>query len=160
MRVVIESIIPRVEHKLKKDSEALLTWEPVPLETYGKRLPSEIRSSWVFVVRARSETGAERHPNSHQRMMSYRSSGDLQVFTGEKWRSNRLISEPEEEIGRRWVSIPPQIWHQAVAFTEDWVVVSFHTVPEEELIEERPDPADARLTRQRLYLDKHDCNEP
>lgn len=160
IRAVVESIIPRVEHKLKKDSEALLAWEPVPLETFGNRLPAEIRSSWVFVVRAGSESGAERHPNSHQRMMSHRGSGDLQVFTGERWRSNRLISDSEEGIGRRWVSIPPQIWHQAVAFTEDWVVVSFHTVPEEELIEERPDPADARLIRKRLYLDKHNRDEP
>ena len=34
---------------------------------------------------------------------------------------------------------------------EDWVVVSFHTVPAEELIEERPDEAGVG-TNQRHYV--------
>jgi hypothetical protein len=35
---------------------------------------------------------------------------------------------------------------------EDWVVVSFHTVPAEELIEERPDAADASRMEQKRYV--------
>jgi hypothetical protein len=154
VKAVIDSLVPRVEQKLKKDSEALLAWEPVPLGTYGKGLPDMIRSSWVFVVRAQTESGAERHPNSHQYMMSYRDSGDLQVKTGERWDSNLLVSNPGKGIESRWVSIPPYTWHQAVASKENWVVVSFHTASEDELIEERPDPADTQLTRQRLYSDE------
>ena len=153
VRAVIDSLVPRVEQKQKKDSEALLAWEPVPLDTYGKGLPNRIRSSWVFVVRAQAESGAERHPNSHQYMMSYRGSGDLQVMTGEKWGSNLLVSDLGKGIESRWISIPPYTWHQAVAAKGVWVVVSFHTALEDELIEERPDPADTQLTRQRLYLD-------
>jgi hypothetical protein len=34
----------------------------------------------------------------------------------------------------------------------DWVVVSFHTVPAEELIEERPDSDDPGRTNRMLYL--------
>ena len=154
MKAVIDSIVPRVEQKLKKDSEALLAWEPVPLDTYGKGLPNMIRSSWVFIVRGQAKSGAERHPNSHQYMMSYKGSGDLLVMTGEKWNSNLLISEPGKGIESRWVSIPPYTWHQAVTSKENWVVVSFHTAPEDELIEERPDLADTQLTRQRLYSDE------
>jgi hypothetical protein len=45
--------------------------------------------------------------------------------------------------------VPPNVWHQAVVPAEDWVVVSFHTVPAEELIEERPDATDLS---QRRYL--------
>lgn len=153
VKAVIDSLVPRVEQKLKKDSEALLAWEPVPLDAYGKGLPSRIRSSWVFVVRAQAKSGAERHPNSHQYMMSYRGSGDLQVKTGERWDSNLLVSDQGLGIESKWVSIPPYTWHQAVASKENWIVVSFHTAPEEELIEERPDPTDTQLTRQRLYLD-------
>jgi len=151
---VIDSLVPRVEKKLKKDPEALLAWEPVPLDTYGKSLPIMIRSSWVFIVRAKAKSGAERHPNSHQYMMSYRGGGDLQVMTGEKWDSNLLSSDPGKGIESRWVSIPPCTWHQAVTSKENWVVVSFHTAPEDELIEERPDPTDTQLTRQRLYSDE------
>ena len=155
-------MILRVEQKLTQDVGALLTWEPVPLATYGKRLPSMIRSSWVFVLRAQTNTGAEMHPDSHQRMMSYRGAGDLQIWTGESmpsnnvkgWCSNPLVSDSDAEIEHRWVSIPPNTWHQAVVPGENWVVVSFHTVSEDELIEERPDPADGKLSRQRRYLDK------
>jgi len=86
--------------------------------------------------------------------MSYRGSGNLQVKTGERWDSNLLVSEPGLVIESRWVSIPPYTWHQAVASKGIWVVVSFYTALEEELIEERPDPTDTQLTRQRIYLDK------
>ena len=52
----------------------------------------------------------------------------------------------------RWISIPPNTWHQGVVGDADWAVVSFHTVPAGELIEERPGPDEA-TTRQRRYLD-------
>lgn len=152
-KAVIDSLVPRVEQKLKKDSEALLAWETVPLDTYGKGLPDIIRSSWVFIVRAQTKSGAERHPNSHQYMMSYRGTGDLQVRKDERWDSNLLVSDPEKGIENRWVSVPPYTWHQAVAPKKNWVVVSFHTALEDELIEERPDPSDNELIRQRFYLD-------
>ena len=35
----------------------------------------------------------------------------------------------------------------------DWAVVSFHTVPAEELIEERPDDTREAATKQKKYLD-------
>jgi GNAT superfamily N-acetyltransferase len=155
---IIDSIVLQVERKLSQDFGALLVWEPVPLATYGDRLPNMIHSSWVFVLPAQTNTGAEKHPNSHQRMMSYRGSGDLQIWNGERWCSNHRISDSEARIESRWVSIPPNIWHQAVVPEENWVVVSFHTVFENELIEERPNPTDNKLTRQRRYLDEQRMN--
>jgi len=110
---MIASVVLRVERNLSWDLGALLAWEPVPLATYGQRLSNMIRSSWVFVLRAQANTGAERHPNSHQRMMSYRGSGDLQIWTGERWCSNPLVSDSEARIENRWISIPPNMWHQA-----------------------------------------------
>lgn len=154
VRAMIDSIVLQVERKLIRDFEALLAWEPIPLATYGERLSNMIRSSWVFVLRAQANTGAERHPNSHQRMMSYRGSGDLQIWTGERWYANPLVSDSEARIESRWISIPPNVWHQAVVPEENWVVVSFHTVSEDELVEERPDPTDTELTRERRYLDE------
>jgi len=153
IRSAIESIVSRVEQKLNQDSEAKLAWEPIPLFLYGKQLPNGIRSSWVFIIPPQTTTGAERHPNSYQRMMSYRGSGDLQIWDGDKWNSNILVSDLDKGIGKRWVSIPTNIWHQAVVGKENWVVVSFHTVPDDELIEERPESTDSQLFRQRKYLD-------
>jgi hypothetical protein len=158
VRAQIYSIVERVRTELARNKTAQMTWEPIPLTIYGGALPSGIRSSWVFVLRGGATTGAERHPNSHQRMMSFEAAGDLQVRAGladgeEQWQSNLLESELGAPLERRWISIPRNVWHQVVVPEgSDWVVVSFHTVPAEELIEERPDARDAGETKQMLYL--------
>ena len=77
IRLEIGNIISETEEKLRKEPDATLVWESIPLTIYGERLPDVIRSSWVFIIRAHSTTGPERHPNSQQRMMSYRGTGDL-----------------------------------------------------------------------------------
>lgn len=153
VRPVLDAAVARAEHKLAQDGDAVMAWETVPLSAYGEGMPSVIRSSWVFVLRAGATTGAERHPNSHQRAMAYRGSGDLQVRTGGRWRSNHLISDPEAPMEGRWVSIPPNTWHQGVVPDANWAIVSFQTVPEDELIEERPDGTDGSRTRRRVYVE-------
>jgi hypothetical protein len=151
VRPAIEAITARVEQKLASDPAATLAWEPVPLETYGGGLPEGIRSSWVFVLRAGTTSGAERHPNSHQRMMSYRGSGDFQIWARDAWRANLLVSDPAAPLDERWISIPVNVWHKPVMGAENWVVVSFHTATETGLIEERGDPATKGETRQETY---------
>jgi len=170
IRAQIYPIVERVRTELARNKKAQMTWEPIPLTIYGGALPSGIRSSWVFVLRAGATTGAERHPNSHQRMMSFEGAGDLQVQARHgtslsirrtgladggkvQWQSNFLVSDPDAPLERRWISIPRNVWHQVVVPEgPDWVVVSFHTVPPEELIEERPDSDDADRTKQMRYL--------
>lgn len=136
-----------------------MAWEPIPLMTYGDSLAPSIRSSWVFALRARVTTGPERHLNSHQRMMSYQGTGDLQTGGEGHWRPNLLVSEDSANLEKRWISVPPNVWHQAVVPDQDWVVVSFHTVPAHELIEERPTAEDASRTHQRLYLAAGEQND-
>jgi hypothetical protein len=159
IRAQIYPIVDRVRTELVRNEKAQMTWEPIPLTIYGGALPSGIRSSWVFVLRGGATTGAERHPNSHQRMMSFEATGDLQVRAGladggeSQWQSNLLVSEQGAPLERRWISIPRNVWHQVVVPEGlDWVVVSFHTVPAEELIEERPDSDDPGGTKQMRYL--------
>ena len=157
VRAQILPMVERVRTQLARKPNALMAWEPIALETFGA-LPLAIRSGWVFILRAGSDTGAERHPNSHQRMMSFDGTGDLktdaksaenEVQTESEivWQSNLLVSDPQALLERRWVSIPQNIWHRPVIPKgADWVVVSFHTVPAAELIEERPG------AKQMLYL--------
>jgi hypothetical protein len=152
IRPKIEEIVARVEQKLRARPADVLAWEPIPLELYTARLPESIRSSWVFILRANTATGAERHPNSHQRMMSYRGSGDFQTRPGGDWLSHRLTSDPAAPIAERWISIPPLVRHQGVVPGVNWVVVSFHTVLEQELVEERPDTDASDAVRQRAYV--------
>ncbi len=174
VRVSIQPIAERVRAKLCRETGALMAWEPIPLTIYGGTLPDTIKSSWVFVLRAGANTGAERHPNSHQRMMSFQGSGDMQIWSMEhgagseerkdsrlaepskpkvtgQWKSNMLISDPDAPLEKRWISISQNVWHQPViSKEEDWIVVSFHTVPADELIEER---REHERTKQMRYLE-------
>jgi hypothetical protein len=77
LRAKIYPVVDRVRAALSQQPEALMTWEPIPLEILRQKLPPEIRSGWIFVLRAGADTGAERHPNSHQRMMTLHGSGDM-----------------------------------------------------------------------------------
>jgi hypothetical protein len=155
VREQIRPIIERVRAELARKNEALMTWEPIPLTVFDRALPPEIRSAWVFVLRAGADTGAERHPNSHQRMMTFEGSGDMQTEERGQWKSNVLIGEHEAPLERRWISIPQNVWHRPVVGADaDWTVVSFHTVLAEELIEEKPDDSGQDGTKQKKYLEK------
>jgi hypothetical protein len=154
IRPKIEAIVARVEQKLRERPDDVLAWEPIPLDFYTAPLPETIRSSWVFILRAHTTTGAERHPNSHQRMMSYRGSGDFQTRPAGAWCSHLLRSDPTAPMTERWISIPPYVWHQGVVPAEDWVVVSFQTAAEHELIEERLVTEGNDAVRQRKYAEE------
>jgi hypothetical protein len=154
VREQIRLIIERVRAELKHNKDALMTWEPIPLTVFGRALPRDIRSAWVFVLRAGADTGAEPHPNSHQRMMSFEGSGDMQTGEPGQWQSNVLVSNNEAPLEQRWISIPQNVWHRPVVGADaDWTVVSFHTVPAEELIEEKPDDGSKDGTKQMKYLE-------
>jgi hypothetical protein len=104
-------------------------------------------------------------------MMSVEGSGDMQIAISSsdvkllndsdvkseadiQWRSNLLISEPAAPLGRRWISIPVNVWHRPVTGPEaNWVVVSFHTVTAEELIEERPSASTLTGTKRMKYFE-------
>ena len=165
LRTKINPVVDRVRAALSQKPEALMTWEPIPLEIFGEGLPPEIGSGWIFVLRAGADTGAERHPNSHQRMMTLHGSGDMKTESkkgelrikkdekGIDWQSNVLVSDPNARLERRWISIPPNVWNRpVVARDADWVVISFHTVPAEELIEEKLDESGAG-TKQKKYVE-------
>jgi L-amino acid N-acyltransferase YncA len=152
VRAGIRPLVEQVRRKLAQGRAAPMAWASIPLPVYGRSLPEPIQSSWVFILRARTATGAERHPNSHQRMVSYQGSGDLQTGGEGQWQSNPLSSEASAALEQRWISVPPNVWHQAVVSDQDWVVVSFHTVPADDLVEERPHAGDVSRTRQRRYL--------
>jgi hypothetical protein len=155
VRRQVRPIIERVREELARQTETLMTWEPIPLSVFGGALPSEIRSAWVFVLRAGADTGAERHPNSHQRMMTFEGTGNMKTGEPGRWQSNALVSDPEAPMEQRWISIPPNVWHCPVVSPDThWTVVSFHTAAAEELIEEKPDDSTKDGTKQMKYLQR------
>jgi hypothetical protein len=154
-QTLLKPAIDRVRKELADRREFVMTWEAIPLESFDTKLPPQIASAWIFILRAGANTGAERHPNSHQRMMSYLGMGDMQTrkTEGAPWKSNILAGDRKLPLEKRWISIPQNVWHQPVISpAEDWVVVSFHTVPAEELIEERPSAEHGTGPKQKRYL--------
>jgi hypothetical protein len=122
---------------LAEDRALRLAWEPVPIVA-GTGLPNAIRSGWIFLLRRGTVTGAERHPNSIQRVMSWRGAADLQTWDGGAWRSHELTSDRRKPQADRWLTIPVNVWHRPViSRASDWLVVSFHTATADGLIEER-----------------------
>ena len=70
-----------------------------------------------------------------------------------QWQSNVLVSDPEAPLEQRWISIPQNVWHRPIVGADtDWTVVSFHTVPAGELIEEKQDDSSQGGTKQKKYL--------
>ena len=153
----IDQIVDQVKAKASGNEEAMV-WATIPLEVYKGKLPQGIRSSWVFLLKEGFNSGAERHrhPNSHQRVRSWRGKGDLQVWIEDHWQSHILLDDFHANIEDQWASIPPDVWHQAITPAEQhWIVVSFHTAAAEELIEESLDPADESRMQRRTYAEAH-----
>jgi len=87
--------------------------------------------------------------------MTFEGSGNMQTGEPSLWQSNVLVSNPDAPLEQRWISIPQNVWHRPVVGADaDWTVVSFHTVPAEELIEEKPDDRSQDGTKQMKYLDR------
>lgn len=139
----LNSLVARMRSRVSGNGQKIMDRESVPLAVYGDKLPSGIRASWVYLIGTPAVTGAERHPNSHQRTMSYTGSGFFEVsdspdFEDGEGASNLLTSDFDAPMETRWISIPAGTWHQAVVDEGEWVVLSFHTAAENEIIEERP----------------------
>ena len=150
---LLAAVAKTVDESLGSDPNTRLAWKSIPLSVYDD-LPAGIASSWIFALRADCSSGAERHPNSVQRFMSYRGSADMQTWNGSAWVSHVLRSEPDTPLEQCWLSIPTNTWHKPVMGDGNWVVVSFHTAADDELIEERPaDDAhpDTGATTSELY---------
>ena len=121
------------------------TFSAIPLELYGK-LPPDIRSSWLFHLRAGLAHPPERHPNSIQRMFAFSGPGWFDWWDGRRWVSELL------EPGGAGLSIPADTWHRMPAQPRAWTVVSFHTAEPEALIEIVGDPASGAVASERQYL--------
>jgi hypothetical protein len=158
-RSVAATVTDRLGRVLRQleTSPGQMAWEIIPLSTFGSSLPDSIRSCWIFVIRAGAETGAERHPNSHQRSLSLAGTGTFEIREQDSWASHPLVSTHGGAVQHRWVTIPPSTWHRLFVDNEAWGMLSFHTVAAEDLIEERPvHPTNLEgETQQERYAGRH-----
>lgn len=154
VKELVNSFTKKAEEKLRQNPESDIQWLSIPFGLFEGRLPDCIKSGWVFVIRKGVATDPERHPESRQRMMSYKGSGDMQTWDGKRWLSRNMVSNEEEPLGKRWISIPQNEFHYAVTKEVNWVVVSFHTVNANELVEERASIDDLSKVQKQKYIGK------
>ena len=132
---LVDSMILKIDERLRETPGELFGWEVIPMSAFALPLPEAIGSAWVFVIRTGLPADKHRHPNSVQYTSSYRGSGDLQTWSGASWKSNLLSSNLNLPPELRWLQIPAGMWHRPIVKSE-WVVLSFHSATEGDLIEE------------------------
>jgi hypothetical protein len=146
VRDKLTAIAGQLERELANDpAQPKSTFSAIPLSLYGQ-LPSEIRSSWLFHLRANLAHPAERHPNSIQRMFAFNRPGWFDWWDGSRWVSQLL------EPGDTGLSIPVDTWHRMPAQAKPWTVASFHSAEADALIEVLGDPVSGGVTGERQYL--------
>src|SRR5438067_9214587 len=55
-------------------------WQPLPPDFFEMPLPEEIKSGWLFALRAGGVFGNERHPNSWQRSIALAGAAEFELF--------------------------------------------------------------------------------
>lgn len=116
----------------------------------GRRYKTKFGSMLVSVLLFPAAT-AERHPNSHQRTVALSGTALFEVFIDGSWSPRPASGGEGESQHARAVSIPPSVWRRIRIGPQNFVSVSFHTVPPDQLIEETPIGNDLSNTTQRLY---------
>ena len=71
VREHICSVVLRVREELARKKDALMSWEPIPLHIFVTTLPPEIRSAWVFVLRAGPTQAFPMIPDGLARISGY-----------------------------------------------------------------------------------------
>ena len=140
-----------LQYRLRIDTSSNSCWAPLPLGIFREPLPEDVRSAWVFVLRAGCPFPAERHPNSIQRMFALTGPGEMEVWKEGGWVASRL----EGLAAEGGLSIPLGAWHRPALSTSAWGVLSFHTATADELIEETGDPESSEPTSVTTYERKH-----
>jgi len=104
---------------------------PLPEALVRGRLPAGIESAWVFVLRASHRNPAHQHPNSTQYTAVIRGSGIGCLGTQEVALRTFDAARPDETI----YVIPRGTPHAFDTGNDGLVVLSFHTVAPERLVE-------------------------
>jgi quercetin dioxygenase-like cupin family protein len=120
---VLEAASQKARGMLRTGEE--FGWEFVPLAS----LPEGIESAGLFVLPALSRPTPHRHPNSTQHMRRLRGEGRVRITLGEE------VLERSVGPDEPWIVIEADATHQIDVGAREFVVISFHTVPQEELLE-------------------------
>ncbi len=119
----VHALVEKLTRELGRVDEPFVG-EPLPDDLVRGRLPDGIASAWVFVLRPRTRNPAHYHPNSAQHTAAIAGGGTL-----------FLDGEPTALVDGRLYVIPAGAPHAFEPGAEPLAVLSFHTVPPDELVE-------------------------
>ena len=125
---VIETI-GRLKSELQASTEPFV-WATIALQNVVD-VPAEIRSAWIFALRAERWSGEHYHPNSVQRMVVIEGHGRSRIGST----IGEMVALGDGSLGDAWVVIAPGVPHEFYPEKDDMIVMSFHTATAEELLE-------------------------
>jgi mannose-6-phosphate isomerase-like protein (cupin superfamily) len=138
----IHSLIDTLKEKLKRTSEAFV-WSTIDFQTIRVRLPDQIKSCWIFVLKKDVPSGCHYHPNSIQHMVMIEGEGTSRVGSISKEMSR--FGETNFSLEDIWYVIDEGVPHEFFPRATDMVVVSFHTCDSDELEEISCDSGSTRF---------------
>jgi quercetin dioxygenase-like cupin family protein len=138
-RLIEGELRPQVAEAVEVARRMLAT-SPEPfgwrfIDLGARNLPNGIRSGAVFVLPAGTTPPGHHHPNSIQHMRVLAGQAVVTLRSAERTAQHDPV---RYGVGkeRPWLIIPRGVVHQLEVLPEgELVVLSFHTVPEEDLLE-------------------------
>jgi len=128
-RADVVATIERLKLELRASEEPFV-WATIEVGNVPD-IPDEIQSAWIFALRAERWSGAHYHPNSVQNMVVIEGRGRSRIggTIGE------MVAFGDDSTGERWFVIEPGVPHEFFPVEGDMIVMSFHTVSAQELLE-------------------------
>ncbi|MGA9750442.1 MAG: hypothetical protein WBS54_01500 [Acidobacteriota bacterium] len=142
----VKALVQELTEKLSKGGAAF-EGAPLPEETVTDRLPPGIKSAWVFVLKPQTLTPAHQHPNSVQYTSVIAGGGTGHVGDKSFYLQPFDPAFPELSV----LVISEGTPHAFEVGNEHLVVLSFHTVRAEELVE-----VEVETQRPRRYIEKRE----
>ncbi|MGC2633333.1 MAG: hypothetical protein WA215_03865 [Candidatus Cybelea sp.] len=128
-RAEIIETIGRLKSELRASTEPFV-WATIALQNVAD-VPAEIRSAWIFALRAERWSGEHYHPNSVQHMVVIEGHGRSRICST----IGEMVALGDGSLGDAWVVIAPGVPHEFYPEKDDMIVMSFHTATAQELLE-------------------------
>jgi mannose-6-phosphate isomerase-like protein (cupin superfamily) len=127
----ISETLNRLKSELRTSPEPFLC-ASLGLRGADDLLPPEIRSAWLFALRADMWSGLHHHPNSVQHMIVVSGQGRAKIAGIQ---GGLAAFDPDASWEEQWCVINCGVPHEFFPEGDDMIVMSFHTAGPDELLE-------------------------
>lgn len=124
-----------------RGSEEPFIWKVINIDSFKQKLPSAIKSIWIFVLKKDIPSIAHYHPNSTQHTVVIEGKGKVKI--ADLLKDLRIFGPSNSSKEDAWCVIDKNVPHEFFP-EEEMVVFSFHTCSPKELIEIRCDDGQER----------------